>query len=399
MIPEQVWDQPDAAGFVLGEGTGSATPLAWSMAAFVRLAQSIDAGRPIATPSVVADRYADGALPAGPSLTVTEPVAGAVTTEPTVTVAGSTDAASVWVAAGGHAVEASVIGGAFTAEVPVVLGANTITVVAVGADGGTTAVQVPVTSTNFGTAVGTVDDPSGDDNGPGDYVYPTNSAFNPGAFDLTQLGVYDDGNSINFVTTLAGEILNPWGGNQMSVQRVDIYVSTDAAGAAVAARPGTNANLAHPYDFVVGGSGFIQPAVRDATDAVLANATLLVLPATHQIAMSVPKDVFDGVDLAGATYQVALMSHADPNGEGTGGIRPVYDFDYWNTSPDIGMSWIKEYRFGGGAGVWTDQNDARDTDTRDPNTIDVLVPDGATQSTVLDWRAGSPVVLPYVPLG
>ena len=30
------------------------------------------------------------------------------------------------------------------------------------------------------------------------------------------------------------------------------------------------------------------------------------------------------------------------------------------------MSWIKEYRFGGGAGVWTDQNDARDTDTRTP---------------------------------
>ena len=399
MIPEQVWDQPDAAGFVLGEGTGSATPLAWSMAAFVRLAHSIDAGRPVATPSVVADRYADGALPTGPSLTVTEPVAGAVTPEPTVTVAGSTDAASVWVAAGGHAVEASVIGGAFAAEVPVVLGANTITVVAVGADGGTTAVQVPVTSTNFGTAVGTVDDPSGDDNGPGDYVYPTNGVFNPGAFDLTQLGVYDDGVSINFVTTLAGEIGNPWGGNQMSVQRVDIYVSTDAAGAAVAARPGTNANLAHPYAFVVGGSGFIQPTVRDGTDAVLANATLLVLPATHQIAMSVPKAVFDGVDLAGATYQVALMSHADPNGEGTGGIRPVYDFDFWNTSPDIGMGWIKEYRFGGGAGVWTDQNAARDTDTRDPNTIDVLVPDGATQSTVLDWRAGSPVVLPYVPLG
>jgi hypothetical protein len=115
--------------------------------------------------------------------------------------------------------------------------------------------------------------------------------------------------------------------------------------------------------------------------------------------MSVPKNVFDGVDLAGATYQVALMSHADPNGEGIGGIRPVYDFDYWNTSPGIGMGWIKEYRFGGGAGVWTDQNAARDTDTRDPNTIDVLVPDGATQSTVLDWRAGSPVVLPYVPLG
>ncbi|MGO7984303.1 glucoamylase, partial [Rhizobium johnstonii] len=35
MIPEQVWDQADgtANGFTFGEGTGSATPLAWSIAA------------------------------------------------------------------------------------------------------------------------------------------------------------------------------------------------------------------------------------------------------------------------------------------------------------------------------------------------------------------------------
>ncbi len=66
MIPEQVWDRPEptAYGFTFGEGTGSATPLAWSMAAYVRLAHSIDAGRPVATPSVVADRYTRGTLPA-----------------------------------------------------------------------------------------------------------------------------------------------------------------------------------------------------------------------------------------------------------------------------------------------------------------------------------------------
>jgi glucoamylase len=58
LIPEQVWDQPSTAGFTLGQGTGSATPLAWSMAAFVRLALSIDAGRDVETPSVVASRYA-----------------------------------------------------------------------------------------------------------------------------------------------------------------------------------------------------------------------------------------------------------------------------------------------------------------------------------------------------
>jgi len=61
MLPEQVWapDFPPAgeAGFPLGEGTFSATPLAWSHAQYVRLAWSIDAGRPVEQPSIVATRY------------------------------------------------------------------------------------------------------------------------------------------------------------------------------------------------------------------------------------------------------------------------------------------------------------------------------------------------------
>ncbi|MGC7094367.1 glucan 1,4-alpha-glucosidase [Amycolatopsis lurida] len=60
LIPEQVWDRASAGGFTFGEGTGSATPLAWSMAQFVRLAHSIDAGAPVETPSVVKQRYANG---------------------------------------------------------------------------------------------------------------------------------------------------------------------------------------------------------------------------------------------------------------------------------------------------------------------------------------------------
>jgi glucoamylase len=64
MIPEQVWapDFPPAGqpGFPLGEGTFSATPLAWSHAQFVRLAWSIDAGRPVEQPSIVAARYVGG---------------------------------------------------------------------------------------------------------------------------------------------------------------------------------------------------------------------------------------------------------------------------------------------------------------------------------------------------
>jgi glucoamylase len=60
-LSEQVWDdQPpsaDGSPFQPGEPTFSATPLAWTHAGFIRLARSIDAGRPVDTPNVVACRY------------------------------------------------------------------------------------------------------------------------------------------------------------------------------------------------------------------------------------------------------------------------------------------------------------------------------------------------------
>jgi glucoamylase len=60
MLPEQVWDDNDPSGqsgFPTGEGTFSATPLAWTHAQFVRLAWSIQDGRPVEQPQIVACRY------------------------------------------------------------------------------------------------------------------------------------------------------------------------------------------------------------------------------------------------------------------------------------------------------------------------------------------------------
>ena len=58
MIPEQVWDGRAPTRMPAGEGTFSATPLAWSHAQLVRLAWSIEAGAPVEQPSIVACRYA-----------------------------------------------------------------------------------------------------------------------------------------------------------------------------------------------------------------------------------------------------------------------------------------------------------------------------------------------------
>jgi len=59
MIPEQVWDREYGTdyGWTFGEGTGSATPLAWAMAQYVRLAHGISEGAPVETPAFVRERY------------------------------------------------------------------------------------------------------------------------------------------------------------------------------------------------------------------------------------------------------------------------------------------------------------------------------------------------------
>jgi glucoamylase len=83
LVPEQVWENPavpaspfgtDPAvasiGLQPGRPTGSAAPLTWAQAQYVRLAMSIPAGRPIEQPAEVRARYVErcqcpptGALP------------------------------------------------------------------------------------------------------------------------------------------------------------------------------------------------------------------------------------------------------------------------------------------------------------------------------------------------
>ena len=361
LIPEQVWDQPDTDGFRLGEGTASATPLAWSMAQFVRLAVSIDAGEPVERPGVVARRYA-GERPDGPALALPSPADGLTTAADSVEVAGTTDAHAAYVHVGGRTVRLTLdADGEFSRQVPLRLGRNPITVAVLGADGGTTLVQRTVTSTDLGTPLGSLEDPAGDDQGPGTYVDPANDAFVPGAFDLTELGVYEADDTVNLAVTIDGELTNPWGGDEIAVQRFDVYLRPGGAtsSGAVPARTGTNAEIASPYSFVVTADGFSGSQVRDADGRVVAEATLTVIPDLQQVVVSVPTSAFAGINLASARYVVTAMSHA---------------------------------------GEYAGDTATKDTDTPDPNVLDVFVPVGVDQAEVLDRTSGSAVDLPWVDL-
>jgi glucan 1,4-alpha-glucosidase len=146
MIPEQVWDQPDPTtyGYQTGKATGSASPLAWAMAQYVRLARAIDAHHPVETPDFVAKRYATGAPRSRPPLDLTAPTDGAHVAGATLTVQGTTDAPQVIVGTGEEVQAVTPQNGAFTATVPLQPGGNLITVVAQAADGGTALRQVGV---------------------------------------------------------------------------------------------------------------------------------------------------------------------------------------------------------------------------------------------------------------
>ncbi|HLW52042.1 MAG TPA: glycoside hydrolase family 15 protein [Candidatus Angelobacter sp.] len=62
MLPEQVWDQPDlpAAGMYLGKPAGSAMPLMWAHAEYIKLLRSVSDGQVFDLIPIVADRYLRG---------------------------------------------------------------------------------------------------------------------------------------------------------------------------------------------------------------------------------------------------------------------------------------------------------------------------------------------------
>jgi glucoamylase len=63
MLPEQIWDQPDLDGLVLGGPAGSAMPLIWAHSEYLKLLRSSHDGEVFDRIPVVQERYARGNAP------------------------------------------------------------------------------------------------------------------------------------------------------------------------------------------------------------------------------------------------------------------------------------------------------------------------------------------------
>ncbi|MFI9272068.1 glucodextranase DOMON-like domain-containing protein [Kitasatospora sp. NPDC052896] len=400
LVPEQVWEDPDlpaspygsgpstaSIGFTDGRAAGSASPLTWAQAQELRLITDLGANRTLDRPSLTTSRYVTHQAPAAASVTLTAPTGGTTVTGATTTVTGTTTpGATVVVGSDDTATGAAAATvttqagptGAFSARVGTGFGTNEITVGATTAAGATGYAQTSVLGDVVGgTTVLDVADPTGDDNGPGGYQYPTAASFVPGSFDLTRFQVITDGGTVYLRTTLKS--LTPEFGSAMGLQLLDVYVHDPAAGSTSTAPAYASRNYsiapADAWSERLEVQGFAPPVWVDAGGNRIGTPTAVVAsPADDTITVALPRSTF-GTPTSGWTFTLALT--------GQDGYSPDQARAFTATA--------QPYTFG-----VCPSGDTAAICSVDPNSVpkvlDTITPPGVSQAKELDPTLG-PVVL------
>ncbi|HWC43669.1 MAG TPA: glucodextranase DOMON-like domain-containing protein [Actinomycetota bacterium] len=398
LIPEQGWENPDLApspfgtppeeasiGFVNGKPVGSASPLTWSAAQYVRLVRNLAAGRLLEQPTSTTRRYVTNRQQAT-TLTVAEPpdrtpvsaspvtVRGTSTPGNTVDVsATNTDANS----ANTVVTTTAAADGSWGVQVPVEGGTIVLDVVATSPKGATAHVQRTVVfDVTPGQVLLDVTDPDGDDNGPGNYAYPTSANFRPGAYDIQRFQVLDDGTDVIF--RLQTRDLSPTFGSPLGAQLVDVYVHDPAA-----ATTSTEASFPQRNYGIAGGSawsrlievqGFGQRYV-DPGGASLGTVTIRANEISRFITFSVPRSSL-GQPGPGWGFTVVLTGQDGFSPDQARGFAPT----------------PQEFQFGVCATASADPHCTVDPATV-PKAMDVITPAGVAQSEELDYTVNQPVTI------
>jgi hypothetical protein len=396
LIPEQDWEFPDLAaspygtdptvasiGFLNGKPAGSAAPLTWSAGAFVRLFADIAAGRLVDQPANTVARYITHTQ-GQTSLTVTSP-ADDSSVNGTASVSGTsvpgnridvlatnTDGDFTTTATSGVAAP----DGTFSFTIPVTGGTTVLNIVATSPVGATAhAVRTVVYDFVPGTQLLDVVDPNNDDNGPGNYAYPTSSNFVPGAFDLQHFQVYDDGTNIIFRVQIRD--LAPTFGSPLGAQLVDVYVHDPSAAttSTAASFPQRNYSIAagSAWSRLVEVQGFGQRYI-DASGTTLGTVNIRANQVSRFITFSVPKASL-GQPASGWGFTVVLTGQDGFSPDQARGFQPT----------------PQDFQFGVCATASNDPHCTADPNTV-PKAVDVITPSGVQQATELDYTLG-PVVI------
>lgn len=328
LVPEQDWDASNVApspygtdpslasiGFVNGKPAGSAAPLTWGAGSFVRLVADLSAHRSLETPRATVERYVTHQQQ-GTTLTVNSPADQSAATG-TVTVTGTAapgatidilDVATDHGSATTHVQTTAGANGSFSQAVTLATGTNTIVITSTTANGATAqTTRTVVEDIVEGTLLYDAQDPIGDDNGPGNYVYPTASDFHPGAYDMTDFQVYDTGSTVTF--RVQTRDLTPTFGSPLGAQLIDVYVHDPAASqtSTAASYPQRNYTIgaAGAWSRMLEVQGFGQRFI-DATGATPGTITISANQISRYITFSVTKAALGGTPTSGWGFTVTL---------------------------------------------------------------------------------------------
>ncbi len=397
LIPEQDWEFPALAaspygtdptiasiGFSNGGAAGSASPLTWSAASFVRLTADLATGRNVVLPAVTNSRYV-AHTQGMTTLAVTSPADNSSISGSPVTVTGTTEPGNqVYVSATNTDANSATTlasttagpSGSFSVDVPVTGGTSVLNVVAVSPTGGTAhAKRTVIFDFVPGTLVLDVTDPSGDDNGPGNYAYPTSDNFKPGAYDIQQFQVYDAGSDVIF--RLKTRDLTPTFGSPLGAQLVDVYVHVPggATTSTAAANLSRNFAIAAPFAWsrLIQVQGFGQRYV-DASGATLGTVSISANPISRFITFRVPKASL-GTPGPGWGFTVVLTGQDGFSSDQARGFQPT----------------PQDFQFGVCATPSADPHCTFNPGLV-PKAVDVITPPGVLQSNELDYTLGPVVV-------
>ncbi len=256
-------------------------------------------------------------------------------------------------------------------------GTSVLNVVAVDRHGGTAqATRTVVFDFVPGTLLLDVADPNGDDNGPGNYAYPTNEAFQPGAYDIQQFQVYDNGSDV--ILRLKTRDLSPTFGSPLGAQLVDVYVHdpTAAATSTAAASPTRNFTIDSQFAWsqLIQVQGFGQRYV-DASGATLGTVTIGANAISRYITVHVPKASL-GTPGPGWGFTVVLTGQDGFSADQARGFQPT----------------PQDFQFGVCATVSADPH-CTFSPSLVPKAVDVIAAPAVSQADELDYTIHNPVVL------
>ncbi|MBN2472431.1 MAG: glycoside hydrolase [Anaerolineae bacterium] len=174
-----------------------------------------------------------------------------------------------------------------------------------------------------------VQDPEGDDHGPGTYEYPRDVVFRRGAYDVTSFVVGYDDQDVIFRLNFRGPVENDWGApNGMGIHTVDVYIDTDGPqNGARLLLPGRNAALppGYAWDYAVWAEGWTPGVYRPGEEGpvqVDGAMTILTNPGQRRITIRVSRSMLPG-DPADWAYAVTVASQEGYPAAGVWRIREV----------------------------------------------------------------------------